>query len=693
MLEEKPRTKPSENPVKKSKRADLDPRKLREITGWRRFVRWRYILPVIALLVVLLGVYGFFTAKTVLNHVNSGVAHIQTAIDQVKNDSASMNVAAIDKLKQELSASETDFRQAREAAGPVSFFLPLVGWLPGPAYDLSKLPGFLEIAEKTSKSGVLVLDGVTPALAPFDSSSGATGSGPAGATASGKLTQAATALAKPEAQANFKQASALMNDVAALRANLDPSKLSLGQTRKAIDQLDQQLPALRDGLQLAQDLPPLLPNILGTGKPVTYLTLMQNSDELRATGGFISAVGLLTLDNGKLSLSNFSDSYAVDNPNVKPESPPPALARYMQAGWFLLRDANWWPDFPTSAKKIADLYKLHQGATVDNVLALDSRTVAYLFEALGPLDLPSYNEHLTADNFEERLRFYYQQPGTDPNSDWWLKRKEFMGVVMNGLLGKLNGATARDYIKLVNALGKAASEKHLQIYAGNPDLEKQLSQRKLDGAILPPVPVSAASNLNDFLMLVDTNVGFNKVTPNVDRTASYTISSGGTGANLFASLTLTYTSRAGVREGTDPNQCVKVTKYDSSYESMMNGCYWNYLRVYVPAGSTLRDTSGFAATSSQLDSNNFPTADAPVTGQENGRTYFAAQLVVPPGQTVTVTLNYVLPGTLPDKPLYRLDVELQAGAKASPLSVKVNWPGYTKEWKVQLDRDLTFSQS
>ena len=121
-----------------------------------------------------------------------------------------------------------------------------------------------------------------------------------------------------------------------------------------------------------------------------------------------------------------------------------------------------------------------------------------------------------------------------------------------------------------------------------------------------------------------------------------------------------------VREGTDPNQCVKVTKYDTSYDSMMNGCYWDYMRVYVPAGSTLRSTSGFSATSDQLDSNNFPTADAPVSGQENGRTYFAAQLIVPPGHTVTVTLNYVLPGTLPDKPLYRLDVELQAGAKASP---------------------------
>jgi hypothetical protein len=642
-------------------------------------LRRRYILPAIALALVLLGVYGFLTFNSVRNHINSGAAHFQAAVDQVKNDNASFNQATLDRLKQELRAGEQDFRQAREAAGPVSLVLPLFGWLPGPAYDLSQLPGLLEIAEKIAKSGGLVLEGAGPALAPFDT--GAQASGPAGATASGKLTLASQALTRPEAQANFSQAATLMDEVAARRAGLDRSRLGLDQTRKVIDQLDQQLPALREGLQLARQLPALLPAVLGTTKPVTYLTLIQNSDELRPTGGFISAVGLITLDRGKLSLSNFSDSYAVDNPDVKPEAPPQPLAHYMQAGYFLLRDANWWPDFPTSAQKIAGLYQLHQGRAVDNVLALDSRTVAYLFEALGPLDIPSYNERLTAQNFEERLRFYYQPPNTEPDGDWWVKRKAFIGVAMTGLLGKLNGASARDYIKVASALGKAATEKHFQIYSTNPDLQKQLSQRKLDGAQIQPAPAASASNLiNDYLMLVDTNVGFNKVTPNVERNVSYQLSSGGSGASLLASLTLTYTNHAGVREGTQAGECVKVTKYDSSYESMMNGCYWNYLRVYVPAGSRLNNASGF------------PADDPPITGQENNRTYFASQLVVPPGGTVVVTLNYVLPGLLPEKPLYHLDVQQQAGSRMTPLTISVNWPDRSRQWPVQLDRDLTFDQ-
>ncbi len=646
-----------------------------------RLVSRRFILPGVILILLALGIYGFFTFNTVRTRLNSGVAHFQAAVNLVKSENSPLNLATLNLLKQELSAAELDFRQAREAAGPASMVLPLLSWLPGPAYDLSRLPILLELGEKIGRAGNLILEGLRPSLAAFDTT-GIPGSPDAG----GKLTQVAQALALPQAQDNFKQATSLLTEINHRLSSLDRSRLSLDQTRKAVNQLDQQLPGLRDGLELAQQLPPLLPALLGTAdKPVNYLILIQNSDELRATGGFISAAGLITFDNGKFVLSNFSDSYALDNPKVTPEAPPEPLSRYMKAGSFLLRDANWWPDFPTSARKITELYKLHQGLEVANVMAVDSQAVAYLFEALGPLDLPAYNEHLTAQNFEERLRYYYLPPGTDKSGDWWSKRKQFTGIVFANLLGMLNGASPHDYLRVATWLGRAFTEKHLQFYSNNPALENQLRQRKLDGAqiSLPPVAAtnpSSIKTINDYLMVVDSNVGFNKVNPQVERTSSYRISSGGPGANLFASLTLTYTNRAGVREGTPAGECVKVVKYDTSYESMMNGCYWNYLRVYVPAGSRLRQST------------DFPADDPPVTGQENNLTFFASQLIVPPGSTVTITLDYLLPGVLPGESDYQLTVQHQAGSRPGPWTINVDWPGYSRQWKAQLDRDLVFKE-
>ncbi len=127
MLEQKPRDKAPGPTITKSNRLPLDPWKLRQPGGLGRFLRWRFILPAAALVLVVLGVYGFFTFNTVRNHVTSGAAHIQAAVDQVKNDSASFNLAALDRLKQELRAGEQDFRQAREATGPLSLVLPLFG--------------------------------------------------------------------------------------------------------------------------------------------------------------------------------------------------------------------------------------------------------------------------------------------------------------------------------------------------------------------------------------------------------------------------------------------------------------------------------------------------------------------------------------------------------------------------------------
>lgn len=636
-------------------------------TGRRRWLRPRYFLLALGLLLLLVGFSAFQTYQTVRARAESGMQHFQAALDQLKGDNVSASTESLNHLRQELDSAGTDFRQAHAALGPFGLVLPLVGWLPGPAYDLANLDKFLDMAENAARLGSLTLQGVQPAVSVFETT------GPI----SGKLSLAIDALAKPESQARFSEAANLLAIVNERRAALDRERLNLSQTRKAIDQFDQQIPNLKDALKLVRELPPLLPDVLGKERPVNYLALIQNSDELRPTGGFISSVGLITLDQGRMSLSSFQDSYKADNPNITPGPPPEALARYMQANYLFLRDANWWPAFPTSANQIARYYEQHQSRTIDSVVAIDSQAVAYLFEALGPLDLPAYNERLTAQNFEERLRYYYLPPNTDTTEEWWLKLKEFIGVALNGLLSRLNGASARDYIKVFSWLGKAMTEKHLQVYFNNPALESQLTERALDGAQLNS-PVGPG--INDYWMIAEANVGFNKVNPGIERSASYSLAGGGAGSNLFASLTLTYTNRAGVREGTKAGECIKVAKYDVSYASMLNGCYWNYLRVYVPQGSQLRETTGL------------PAERAPTTSVENNKTVFATQLVVPPGQSVSVTFNYTLPYLLPASALsnYQLQVQKQAGVPPFPVAIQVLLPDLTRSWTETLATDRRF---
>ena len=638
--------------------------------GWRR----RYTVAVVGLIILIaLGLYGFFTVQGVRRHVTDGATHLQTAVDTLKGDNVRLDKVLIGRVRQELVAAQTDFGAARDGLGPFGIALPLLGWLPKVGYDVANLPSLLEIARQGSEAGTLVLDGVQPALTALEPGNQQTPS-----ETNNKALIAADALSSLTAQQKFQQADQLVAEITARRTSLDPTRLGIEQARRAMDQLDAQLPTLRDGLKLARELPAILPQALGKTTPANYLVLVQNSDELRPTGGFISAVGVLGLNAGKMSVSNFQDSYMVDA-NPKAALPPPLepMARYMGAAYLVLRDANWWPDFPTSARQLIQMYGQNQPTQPDGAVALDITAVSYIFEALGPLDIPEYNEHLTAQNFEERLHYYYLPPGTDKGDNWWLKRKEFVGVAMKALVGRLSSGSAGDYLRLVNQMSRAVTQKHLQFYFNAPTLERQLTSRQLDSAQTQPA-TSDPGLLNDYLMVTEANIGFNKVNPKIDRSLSYNVVSPGSGANLFASLTITYTSRAGVREGTEAGQCVKVTKYDSSYDAMANGCYWNYLRVYTPAGSRLRNSTGFMA-------------DSPlVPGTENNKTVFASQVVVPPGGSLTLTIDYVLPYQLSPTKNYRLTMQKQAGLPATPLSVRLDLAGQVHSWQTNLDTDSLF---
>ena len=96
--------------------------------------------------------------------------------------------------------------------------------------------------------------------------------------------------------------------------------------------------------------------------PRTYLVLVQNSHELRATGGFIAAVGRVSVDGGRLVDFDFQDSYALYSDRSTYPPAPQAMQQYMGIPLLVMRDANWSPDFPTTAQVARALYMLKRPA-------------------------------------------------------------------------------------------------------------------------------------------------------------------------------------------------------------------------------------------------------------------------------------------------------------------------------------------
>ena len=223
-----------------------------------------------------------------------------------------------------------------------------------------------------------------------------------------------------------------------------------------LSRLDRLLPLARVGLQAAQ----VAPSLLGADGPRTYLILAQNNHELRGTGGFISAAGTVRLDAGRIADLKLSDSYAVDNFAQPHPAPPRPLAEQMGTQLLTLRDSNWSPDFPESAQVARALFLQDQGVATDGAIALDLEAVRLLVAALEPLQVAGVGQPVTGDNVIEWMKLAWQAPqdstGTvqeATTSDWWAKRKNFMGDLMAAALAKVQGGGGLNPV----ALGRGAA--------------------------------------------------------------------------------------------------------------------------------------------------------------------------------------------------------------------------------------------
>jgi hypothetical protein len=403
------------------------------------------------------------------------------------------------------------------------------------------------------------------------------------------------------------------------------------------------------------------PTLLGQTGPAHYLVLAQNNDELRATGGFITGIGLVTLERGKVGELTINDSYDFDKFTVEHPWPPEPMQRYMGIDQWATRDGNWSPDFRTAAKDVEDLYHIENATQIRGVVAFDMLGLQALVKAAGTLYLEEYDEHIDGTNVVQKTREYWapklpegttlqewfdQQGWKEVADEWWIHRKDFMGRLAEALVAKLQREFQLDQLGgLIWAVKRAIDEKHILLYFHEPVVQGLLATAGMDGAL-------GSGTSGDYLLAVDTNMGYNKVNLNVDRLMDYELALN-QAATAQATLTITYQNRS-------PAQpvCIHGPRIAETYDLMAQDCYWNYLRVYVPRGSQLVAAEGVTETETLAD--------------DEGKTVFAAFFVVPAGESQTVRFTYRIPDLGGEE--YRLLVQKQAGTDAVPVRVRIALP-------------------
>ncbi len=487
--------------------------------------------------------------------------------------------------------------------------------------------------------------------------------------------------------------SAENRDLRQLIAALDTVQPALEQSKPYIERIEtayrdidswQTLPDGLDALQEpidsllplapnAVDLLGIMPELMGMDGPRTYLLLAQNEDELRATGGLISGIGLLRVEDGAIQSLEFIDSYDVDDLRNKPyDAPPQPYEQFMGIRLLLMRDANFWPDFPYSAEKAADLFRYGQDGTppIDGVIAIDQEFLRVLLGVTGPVAVAELDMTVDANNIVEQLRAAYNTDGDEEVSgEWWQQRKSFMAPVATAIQDKIfDDPGALNMRQLLFDVFDSGRGKHLQLYLTDPQAAAVVARMGLDGSLPDP-------DGGDIVLVQDMNMGYNKVNAIVDRRLHYAV-------DLTTDVPTAQIDATYMHNGTGNRaDCEHFTAYDTDnqYQGFFDNCYWNYVRVYAPTGSQLLEASSYPAPADWFVTGEAWDGVAGTIEDPSGLTVFDNFLVVEQQQSADTFFRYQLPAsvvqTLPDgSKQYRLIVVKPAGTRVEPVQVQIELP-------------------
>lgn len=240
-----------------------------------------------------------------------------------------------------------------------------------------------------------------------------------------------------------------------------------------------------------------LPEILNR----TYLVLLQNSNELRATGGFAGSFAKLEFVKGGLKNITVQDIYEPDGKLPGHVEPPYPIQEAFGQGWWKLRDANWDVDFASAAATVSWFMEQGGEKKVDGVGAVNLGLLKKWIAVLGSVEVITFNEKVTEDNLYS-LAQTYAETRTDGEKT---EKREFLGALGAALQARTRTASMREMVGLGKLIYDQLNSKQILIWAADPKIQKEVEGRRWDGGL-----TSDWSGAGDYIYVVDSNLGANK---------------------------------------------------------------------------------------------------------------------------------------------------------------------------------------
>jgi len=400
------------------------------------------------------------------------------------------------------------------------------------------------------------------------------------------------------------------------------------------------------------------PKIAGTHEPKKYLVLFQNNNELRPTGGFLTAYSIIDIEQGKVSPKRSDDIYELDKKFTQRIPIPESLGKYLTTErYWNLRDMNISPDFKESMDTFFAYYSEIKGEPddLDGIIAIDTQVLTRLLEILGPVEVPGYGTF--SAEIDKRcdcpqVVFALSEIITRPTPYLRENRKGILGPMMQAILQKTYEAPKLYWADLFAMSWEMIKSRHLQMYF--IDEQAQLASENADAAgRLTP------TEDGDFLAIVDANLGGAKSNLFTEYDVQQFIE-GPVNGYIHKTIEITYRNN---RKADNCNLEAGLL--------CLNATAPTWHRLYLPAGTKLNESQGFA--------------DEPNLYEELGFQVIDGFFKLDPMGAAKIRVSYEVPYNLED---YKLFIWKQGGVKSFDTIIDVN--GY--QTQLLVDHDLEFEE-
>ena len=301
------------------------------------------------------------------------------------------------------------------------------------------------------------------------------------------------------------------------------------------------------GLPLVNQLDRLLDN-------KTYVVLLQNNTELRASGGFMGSYVVLGAKGQGLSDMRVEDIYQPDGQLVGHVDPPAPIQQAFGQGWWKLRDSNWDVDFSVAGEQIAWFFE-QGGEKVDGVIAINLSFVNLLLGYLGEVKTVTYDERVTAQNLANLAQTY-----SEVNKE----KRDFLGAVGAALFERIKTIGPMGQIRLIGLIYKELQNGQILIWMKDKDVEQEILEKGWGGGL--------GNYGGDYLYIVESNLGANKANCCVQRMITQDLQLDE--HVIREKLTIKWTNTS---EFSDPKPPV-----------FWGGNYVDYLRIILPKSARIQ---------------------------------------------------------------------------------------------------------